>query len=192
MTSEILTPGWQFYGLSQEHYAASIDKGVFYKGTQSARLEAVSETAPGSAGVHQIIDAANYRNKRIRFTAFIKTLDVEDRCGLYLSVSTHGYPAELDDMSNRPIKGTTDWQQYSVVLDVDKDSRRINYGLFLAGSGTAWIDAAALETVGEDVVSTNISRFKFKNRHPGRKDGVANEEHEDLPNSPMNMDFEGV
>lgn len=75
---------------------------------------------------------------------------------------------------------------------MDKDSRRINYGLFLAGSGTAWIDAAALETVGEDVVSTNISRFKFKNRHPGRKDGLANEEHEILPQSPINMDFEGV
>lgn len=192
MTSEILTPGWQFYGLSQEHYAASIDKVVFYKGTQSARLEAVSETAPGSAGVHQIIDATNYRNRRIRFTAFIKTQDVEDRCGLYLSVSTHGYPTELDDMSNRPIKGTTDWQQFSVVLDVDKDSRRINYGVFLAGSGNVWIDAAALETVGEDVVSTNISRFKFRNRDSGRKDGVANDAHEVLLQSPINMDFEGV
>jgi hypothetical protein len=192
MTSEILTPGWQFYGLSREHYAASIDKEVFYKGTQSARLEAVSETAPGSAGVHQIIDVTNYRNKRIRFTAFIKTLDVEDRCGLYLSVSTNGYPTELDDMSNRPIKGTTDWQQFSVVLDVDKDSRRINYGVILAGAGTVWIDAAVLETVGEDVVSTNISRFKFKNRHSARKDGLANEVHEAMLLSPINMDFEGV
>lgn len=192
MNSEIPTPGWQFYGLSQEHYAASIDKELFYIGTQSARLEAVSENAPGSAGIHQIIDATNYRNKRIRFTAFIRTQDIEDRCGLYLSVSKHSYPTELDDMSNRPIKGTTGWQQFSVVLDVDKDSHRINYGVILTGSGTVWIDAATLETVGEDVVSTNISRFKFKNRDSSRNDDLRNEEHEDLPHSPMNMDFERV
>ena len=75
---------------------------------------------------------------------------------------------------------------------MDKDSRRINYGLFLAGSGTAWIDAAALETVGEDVVSTNISRFKFASRDPGGNNSKANEDLQTLPKSPMNMDFEST
>lgn len=190
MTSEILIPGWQFYGLSQEHYAASIDKEVFHKGSQSARLEATSETAPGSAGIHQIIDATNYRNKRIRFTAFIKTRDVEDRCGLYLSVSTRGYPTELDDMSTRPIKGTIDWQQFSVVINVNKDSRRINFGAFLAGTGTVWLDAAILEIVGDDVASTNISQSKFASRDSGGDNSKANEVLQTLPKSPMNMDFE--
>lgn len=190
MTSELLIPGWQFYGLSQEHYAASMDKGVFYKGTQSARLDATSETAPGSAGIHQIIDATKYRNKRIRFTAFIKTRDVEDRCGLYLSVSTRGYPTELDDMSTRPIKGTIDWQQFSVVVDVSKDSRRINFGTILAGTGTVWLDAAVLEIVGDDVASTNISRSRFAASDSRRDNGGANEEHETLPYSPISMDFE--
>ncbi|MDP3511029.1 MAG: hypothetical protein Q8T09_23890 [Candidatus Melainabacteria bacterium] len=192
MTSEILTPGWQFYGLSQEHYAASMDKEVFYKGSQSARLEATSETAPGSAGIHQIIDATKYRNKRIRFTAFIKTRDVEDRCGLYLSVSTRGYPTELDDMSTRPIKGTIDWQQFSVVINLNKDSRRINFGAFLAGTGTVWLDGATLEIVGDDVASTNISRSKFATRDSGRDNSKANENLQTLPKSPMNMDFESA
>ncbi|MBP9094057.1 hypothetical protein KBI23_23755 [bacterium] len=190
MTSEILIPGWQFYGLSQEHYAAAIDKEVLYKGTQSARLESVSETAPGSAGIHQMIDAANYQNLRIRFTAFIKARDVEERCGLHLSVSTRSYPTERDDMSNRPLKGTTDWQQFSVVVNVSKDSRRINYGVILAGPGTVWIDAAALEVVGDDVASTNISQTKFASRDSGGDNSKANEVLQTLPKSPMNMDFE--
>lgn len=192
MTSEILIPGWQFYGLSQEHYAASIDKEVFYKGSQSARLEATSETAPGSAGIHQMIDAANYRNLRIRFTAFIKARDVEERCGLHLSVSTRSYPTERDDMSNRPIKGTTDWQQFSVVVNVSKDSSRISYGVILAGLGTVWLDAAALEIVGDDVASTNISRSKFTNSASARDNSKANEDRQTLPKSPMNMDFEST
>lgn len=192
MTSELLIPGWQFYGLAQEHYAASMDKGVLYKGTQSARLDATSETTPGSAGIHQIIDATKYRNKRIRFTAFIKTRDVEDRCGLYLSVSTRGYPTELDDMSTRPIKGTIDWQQFSVVVDVSKDSRRINFGTILAGTGTVWLDAAMLEIVGDDVASTNISRSRFATRDSRRDDDGANEEPQALPNSPISMDFEST
>jgi hypothetical protein len=108
MTSEILTPGWQFYGLSQEHYAASIDKELFYKGTQSARLEAVSETAPGSAGIHQMLDAA------------------------------------------------------------------------------------VLETVGEDVVSTNICRSKLTNSASARDNSKANEHLQTFPKSPMNMDFEST
>ncbi len=189
MTSEMLIPGWQFYGLSKEHYAAAIDKEVFYKGSQSARLEATSETAPGSAGIHQIIDATNYRNKRIRFTAFIKTRDVEDRCGLYLSVSTHGYPTELDEMSNRPIKGTTDWQQFSVVINVSNDSRRINFGAVLAGTGTVWFDYAVLEIVGDDVASTNISRSRFATRDSGRDNSKANENLQTLPKSPSTVQF---
>lgn len=192
MTNEILIPHWQFYGLSEEHYAASIDKEVFYKGTQSARLLAVSETAPGSAGIHQIIDATNYRNKRIRFTAFIKTYDVENRCGLYLSVLTNSYPTEFDDMTNRPIKGTTDWQQLSVVVDVEEYSRRITFGVILAGTGTAWIDAAALEIVGKDVASTNLSSSRFWKSDSRGDDGNGAEDHEPLYQFPMNMDFETI
>lgn len=192
MTSKKVTAGWQFYGLSEEHYAASIDKEVFYKGTQSARLQAVSETVPGSAGIHQIIDATNYRNKRIRFAAFLKTLDVEDRCGIYLCATNGVYPAANADMSiHSPLRGTNEWQQFSVVLEVLSD-HQLNFGVILSGAGTVWIDAASLEAVGKDVASTNISSSRFWKSDSRGDDGTTGEEPKSLPQSPINMDFETI
>lgn len=187
----MLTPGWQFYGLSEEHYAASIDKEVFYKGTQSARLQAISETAPGSAGIHQIINATSFHNSRIRFTAFLKTLDVEDRCGIYLCATNGVYPAANADMSiHSPLRGTNEWQQFSVVLEVLSD-HQLNFGVILSGAGTVWIDAASLETVEADVTSSaTISRRRYIGYEPTESESAPKDAHEAFPSTPVNMNFE--
>ena len=190
MTSNFLIPGWKLGGLSEEHYAAGIDKETFYQGSQSARLLSVGETVPGSAGIYQHISASNYQNCKIRFSAFVKTLEVEDRCGLYVSASTRGFPTVLDDMSNRPIKGTTDWQQYSAVINVSKNSSEIQFGVFLAGSGSIWIDSATLEIAGDEVASTAVSRGSLGDEPLSDEDSELNARYEALPTSPVNMNFE--
>jgi hypothetical protein len=150
----------------------------------------MSETAPGSAGIHQIIDATNYRNKRIRFTAFIKTCDVEDRCGIYLCATNGVCPTANDDMSiYSPLRGTNEWQQFSVELEVLSD-QQLNFGVILSGAGTVWIDAASLVVVHKGVASTNISSSRFwKSDSRGDVD-KGDEDHEPLHQFPMNMDFE--
>jgi hypothetical protein len=42
-----------------------------------------------------------------------------------------------------------EWRVYEVVTDVPQHAAAITYGLFLAGVGTAWLDAVSLEVVGD-------------------------------------------
>jgi hypothetical protein len=56
----------------------------------------------------------------------------------------------------RPIRGTTDWRKYEIVLDVPDDSAGIFFGLLLIGPrGKAWVDDLNLEIVDNKVPTTN-------------------------------------
>ena len=75
-------------------------------------------------------------------------------------------------LQNRPIKGTTDWKKYEIVLDIPSDSKSINYGVLLSGDGKVWFDDFRLEEVDDNVPVTNIMSEKT------------------IPDKPVNMDFE--
>ena len=74
-------------------------------------------------------------------------------------------------MQGRPIKGTTDWQKYEVVLDVPQESVAIAFGILLTGKGQAWLSEVQFEEVGAEVPTTS---------HEG---------HDDLPEKAGNLDF---
>jgi hypothetical protein len=41
----------------------------------------------------------------------------------------------LDNMRDRPLRGTTDWTAASIVLDVAEDARVLLFGALLSGAG---------------------------------------------------------
>ena len=57
-------------------------------------------------------------------------------------------------MMDRPIKGTTTWQNYEVVLDVPQDATGIAFGILLNKSGWVWLNGVKFESVGLDVPVT--------------------------------------
>jgi hypothetical protein len=59
-------------------------------------------------------------------------------------------------MNNRAVKGTADWQEASVVLDVPKGASALAYGFFVSGGGKMWVNGQKIEEVGADVPSTNM------------------------------------
>ena len=73
-----------------------------------------------------------------------------------MRVDGGGGTMAFDNMMNRAVRGTTDWTQTSIVLDVPAEAEGIMFGLILSGSGEAWIDDASLEVVGTDVATTNM------------------------------------
>jgi hypothetical protein len=58
-------------------------------------------------------------------------------------------------MQDRPIKGTTDWQNYAVVLDVPEGATGIFFGVLVNGSGSVWMSNLKIEPVGTDVPTTS-------------------------------------
>jgi hypothetical protein len=61
----------------------------------------------------------------------------------------------FDNMHDRPIKGSTDWKRYDVVLEVPQDATGIFFGVLLSGSGTVWLNGAKFEIVGPNVLTTD-------------------------------------
>jgi hypothetical protein len=62
----------------------------------------------------------------------------------------------FDNMRNRPIAGTNDWQKYEIVLDVPDNSTGVFYGVLIHGNGQAWLGDFSFEIVGDDVKTTNM------------------------------------
>ena len=94
------------------------------------------------------------RGKRVRYRGFIKTKDLEEGYGgLWWRVD--GMKGEertmlaFDNMADRGPKGTSDWKEYAIELDVPADAVNINFGILMPGQGQAWFDGLTVELDGE-------------------------------------------
>ncbi|HEX2101276.1 MAG TPA: hypothetical protein VHF69_11455 [Candidatus Synoicihabitans sp.] len=121
----------------------------------------------------QTIAADAYLNQRVRLTGWVKTEDVAKAAQLWLRVDgpQNGQSLQFDNMHGRAPKGTTDWEEYSVVLDVPPESTRLAYGFFVAGEGKMWVNGLTITPVGSDVPSTNLKT------------------QSQLPKTPVNLGF---
>ena len=164
--------GWYLSGSNPEFYEFTIDSNVFHSGTKSGLLFAKE----GANELHfatmmQGFQAHDYKGKRIKLSCFIKTENVY-KCGAWLRVdSASGEELQFDNMENRPIQGTTDWNHYSIVLDVPEDSSAIYFGVLLIGQGKVWSDGFRFDEVSKNVPTTNM----------------LHDDH--LPKQPSNLDF---
>lgn len=100
----------------------------------------------------QQISAQRYLGQRLQFKARIRTADISNYAGLWMRVDT---PARRGvsfyNSMDRPIRGTTGWQERTVTLDVPADASTVSFGVIGAGKGQVWIDALTLEPVGRNV-----------------------------------------
>ncbi|MFZ0576166.1 MAG: helix-turn-helix domain-containing protein, partial [Psychrobacillus psychrotolerans] len=164
--------GWNLSGSYTELYELTVDDKVFHTGTKSGLLFAKGEANEQQFGtMMQGFQAENYKNKRIKMSCFLKTEQVT-KCGAWLRVdNVSGDTLQFDNMDSRSIHGTTDWNHYSIVLDVPEESASIHFGVLLVGKGKVWADGFRFEEVNEKVDSTNML---FQ---------------DNLPKQPINLDF---
>jgi AraC-like DNA-binding protein len=175
MKSENIIPGWFKTGTAPEKFEAGFDKEVFFKGNKSVFIKSKNTEIESReyCTVMQQFKAKNYIGKRVRLSGFIKTKDVKNFGALWMRIDNiTANIIKIDNMQDRPIKGDTDWNLYSVVLDVPKDSAIINIGVLICGSGKIWIDSVSFELVDKNVPATDADISS------------------DLPESPVNLSLE--
>ena len=82
--------------------------------------------------------------KRVCVTGWLKTSDVQKWASAFVLVFTKEIQSKgwsrVDSMSDRPIVGTTDWQQVKFVTDVPNEPCVIYFGPDLYGPGELWGD----------------------------------------------------
>jgi hypothetical protein len=147
--------GWFVAGSKPTEYESGIDTVAAHNGHPSAYLKAKVSSVEGFGTLMQDFRAEHYLGKRVRFSALSKTGGAQDWAGLWMRVDKESKQLAFDNMQDRSIKGTTDWKQYDVVLDVPQDATGIFFGVLLSGTGTVWLSEAKFEIVGLNVLTTN-------------------------------------
>ncbi|RRJ64928.1 AraC family transcriptional regulator [Paenibacillus oralis] len=150
---------WIITGTAPEKYLVSLDPNIYHMGSKSATIRSLAdEFSNGEFGtIMQQISAKNFIGKRMRFSGFVKTQDVEGWCGLWFRIDDAlGDTLKLDNMQSRSIKGTTEWNHYSCVLDIPKNGAIINIGMLLSGKGQVWLDNVSLQEVGANTPTTEF------------------------------------
>ena len=162
--------GWFLAGTKPAEYEAGVDADQLYQGHASAFLKSRTPSVDGFGTLMQSVRAEHYIGKRVRLSGLVKSREVMSWAGLWMRVDKGKDMIVFDNMQDRPIKGTTDWQRYDVVLDVPADSTGISFGILLDGTGKVWLSGTKFDVVGADVPSTGAGDRK-------------------IPDSPVNLDF---
>lgn len=137
-------------GIRDEKYN---DKPVHY-------IKSIPDTTGGFGNLMKYILPGDYTGKRVRLTGNIKSENIMGYAGMWMRVDSEeeGVMLGFDNMGDRPIKGTTDWTIYEIVLDVPKGTKGIGYGVLIHETGEAWFPDLTLEVVGNDVPTTNMMK----------------------------------
>ena len=151
-TIEKLPAPWIVSGALPEAYTTGIDHTQTISGKGAKFIHYAQGDQTKWATIMQVIKAENYVGQRIRFVAKIKTKDVDSWAGLWMRIDTpKQHSAAFYNSQDKPIKGTNNWQERSVVLDVPTDASAIAFGVIDGGKGQVWIDDLRLEIVDKNV-----------------------------------------
>jgi len=159
--------GWFAAGNKPSEYEMGIDKSVFQNGHSGAFIKSKNPGNNEFGTLMQSISAENYLDKRLKLSGFIKSENVEGWCGLWMRIDgDKGEQLEFDNMFNRFIKGTTEWKEYEIILDVPSNSKVINYGVLLGGKGKVWFDNLKLKKVDKDIPLTSVVKENKLSKEP--------------------------
>lgn len=178
------TKGWVIAGSNPERYEMGVEPGSGRNGTTAASIASTSKKDNGFGTYMQLSNVGEFAGKRIRMKGWMKAQDVTGWAGFWLRIDYYyqggnsilGFDNMKDGgIEDRSVKGTTDWKEYEIVLDVPEIATDLAFGALLSGKGKIWFDDIRMEVVGKDVPVT------AKSAEP--RPDISLE-------SPANLDFE--
>lgn len=177
-----------------------IDESTPFEGKRAAKIEAAvkkeetSKPSNGFSNLMQSIDATPFRGKRILFRAAVKAeeLGKSSKVQLWCRADSKDektgqiQSGAFDNMDQRPIL-SPDWTHYNIVLDIQKDATDIYFGMFLLGTGRAYIDDVSfalaptnMPTTGSSLAASNVASYQ---PHPAVKRAI--QVAEEAPQQPF-------
>ncbi len=174
--------GWVLTGSAVDEYHAYLDSEIVSTGSYSASLLSFSAQPEHYATLRQAIKAGDYRGKRVRFKANLRANRVRGWTGLGMRADSEDKRSiAFDNMYDRRIEGSVEWNEYQIVLDIPSHAEEILFGVLLNGTGQVWIDGCTLEIVDDEVEPTSYRALNVK-KMPSTP--------EYYPEAPVNLDFE--
>lgn len=146
---------WIMAGSAPTSYELGVDANGGQDRRPAGFLKSKADSINGFGTMMQQFSADDYRGKRVRFSAAVRSENVKAWAGLWMRVDDKdGRASAFDNMQKRAIKGTTGWERHDVVLDVGPEANLIALGVLMSDSGQVWIDQVRFEVVPNSVAST--------------------------------------
>lgn len=139
--------GWySFQHAGDKSYDFALDGERPRSGQRSLRIE---NTGPEPYGaIAQIVEAKPFVGKTARLTGWLRTRDASGLgAGLTLLVLSGGATLDQNFMYDQSVRGTTDWQRFTITIPVKPGADRVEVGAMLRGKGALWLDDVELAFV---------------------------------------------
>jgi hypothetical protein len=146
-------PGWTLSGGAHDLYIVRRD----VQGSHGAWLLEPARDTFGRYGTWmRHIDATEYRGKRVRISANLKTEGATRRVDFWARAQAQDSPGDGPGLGgdHHDLPHDSDWSPNTLVMDVPVETAWLEYGVGVAGPGKIWIENAKLEVVGNDVPLT--------------------------------------
>ncbi|QNE41413.1 peptidase S41 [Hymenobacter sp. NBH84] len=147
-----------WYTNNGKGYRVTLDSAVRHQGKYALRMQD-SQAKQGQFGVATLRIPAQYAGKSVTLKGFIKTEGVSEQgsAAIWLREDGSSGSVAFKNTQDQPMRGTTDWKQFSITLPLEEQAEYILFGGILAGTGTAWFDDLEL-TIDDKPLSAVATR----------------------------------
>lgn len=156
MKQNILPEGCIRGGNKRGSYLMYIADSAGQEGKDVFTIKSFEKEIDGFGTLMQNSLPKEFLGKKICMTGYMKSENVKGWAGFWLRIDqpNKNAPKQFDNMQNRPIKGTTDWKKYEIVLKVPSEATNIAFGGLLHGTGQIWFEKIEFKIVGKLVPTT--------------------------------------
>lgn len=149
---------WQNFG--SPDYTFYVDSINRKSGKYSHVIESPKEGDPNFKALAFTLPES-YEGKEITLSGYIKTENVTDGyAGLWVRIDPE---IAFDNMYNKGVAGTTDWNKYEIKLAMNPPkTQQIVIGGMLVGKGKMWLDDLSISIDGKDIADATIYERELK------------------------------
>lgn len=160
--NDIIPKGWHKAGNNPNGFRIGIENQFAKHGLKCAYIESIDKQPTGFCTLMQTFIDNDYSNKRIKMTGYVKTEGKIDTAQMWVRIDDFDKRImdDFDNMDNRRIIGTNDWQKCEIIFDVPPSNYTINFGVFLHGTGKIWVDNISFDIVDKSTIKTAHSSKK--------------------------------
>ena len=147
---------WEQHGSASDSYQMGIDNDINAERENFFTIKSIKKRIKGFGGLSKTINPNQYLGKTIKMSGYLKSENVKSWAGLWMRVDELKSLLAFDNMYSRPIKNTTDWTRYEIVLYIPVEASSISYGVLLDGTGQIWFKDIIIEIVDDSTIETGI------------------------------------
>lgn len=168
---EVGVPGW-FEGTQDGDFEVGTDIEENHNGKKSGYIKSLVEKPKEFGNLSQAFAPTDFLGKRLKISTWVKAKITSGSANCWARVDGKWSKKDgirfgsFDNMTDRPIAGTTDWTKYDIVVDVPEESTNLSFGCMLIGTGHVWIDDFSFEVVSKETPLTGISSGEPSQKEP--------------------------